>query len=44
MGMCDSGDIFRAKEDDMLSDIKGIKRYTDDILILSKGSFSKKIE
>ena len=42
--MCSLGDILQSKVDDMLSDIKGIKRYTDDILILSKGSFSKKIE
>ena len=44
MGMCDSGDIFRAKEDDMLSDIKGIKTYINDVLFLIKESFSNHIE
>ena len=29
MGMCVSGDIFQAKLDELLGDIKGIKTYID---------------
>ena len=36
MGICDSGDIFKTKVENLLSDIEGIKVYIDDILILSK--------
>ena len=44
MGMCASGDIFQAKVDRLLGDIKGVKTYIDDILVLSKDSFEKNIE
>ena len=36
MGMCASGYIFKAKLDKLLSDIKSVKTYIDDILVLSK--------
>ena len=39
MGMCASGDIFQAKVDKILGDIKGVKTYIDDILVLGKDSF-----
>ena len=39
MGMCTSGDIFQAKVENLLSDIKGVKTYIDNILVLSKESF-----
>ena len=39
MGMCASGDIFQAKLDELLGDIEGVKKYIDDILVLSKDSF-----
>ena len=35
MGVCDSGDIFKAKVYMLLSDIEGAKAYIDDILVLS---------
>ena len=44
MGMCALGYIFQAKLDKLLGDIKGTKKYKDDILFLSKESFSKHIE
>ena len=44
MGMCTSGDIFQAKLDNMLGDIKGIKTYIDDILVLIKEILSKNTE
>ena len=44
MGMCTSGDIFQANIDELLGDIKGIKTYIDDILVLSKDSFEKHVE
>ena len=36
MGMCASGENLQAKVYDLLSDIKGLKTYFDDILVLSK--------
>ena len=44
MGMCASGDISQAKVDKLLGDIKGIKTYIDDILVLRKESFYNNIE
>ena len=44
MGMCDLGDIFQAKVDDLLGDIEGVKTYINDILVLSKDFFTKHIE
>ena len=44
MGMCASGDIFQAKVDELIGDIGGIKKYIDDILVLSKDFFRKHIE
>ena len=43
MGMCTLGDTFQYKLDDLLSDIKGVKLYINDILVLSKEIFSKHI-
>ena len=43
MGMCISGDIFQAKVDGLIGDIKGIKTYIDEILVLSKDSFENHI-
>ena len=36
MGMSTSVDIFQSKADDLFGDIKVIKTYIDDILVLSK--------
>ena len=44
MGMCASGDIFQAKIDKLLSDIKGVKTYINYILVLSKERFEKHID
>ena len=44
MDMCTSGDIFQSKVDEMLGNIKGFKKYIGGISVLSKESFSKKIE
>ena len=41
MGMCASGDIFQAKVGKLLGDIKVIKKYINDIIVLSKDSFEK---
>ena len=38
MGMCASGNIFQAKVEKLLVDIKGVKPYTNDILVLIKES------
>ena len=39
MGLCASGDIFQAKVDEIIGDIKGVKIYIGNILILSKDRF-----
>jgi hypothetical protein len=39
MSMCCSGDVFQAKVDQLLGDIKGVKTYIDNILVISEGSF-----
>ena len=44
MVMCASGDIFQAKVDKLLVDIKGIKMYIDDILILRNYFFTNHIK
>ena len=36
MGLCASGDIFKAKVDEILGDIGGVKTYIDNILVLGK--------
>ena len=36
MGICDSGDIFQTKLDELLSDIKDVKKYIDGITVLRK--------
>ena len=43
MGMCALGDILKAKVDELLGDIEGVKTYIDDILILNKDSFENHI-
>ena len=43
MGMCASGDIFQAKVDDMLCDIKGFKKYIVYLLALNKERLSKRL-
>ena len=43
MVMCASGDIFQARVDKLLGDIRGVKTYIDDILALSKDWFTKHI-
>ena len=43
MDKCTSGDIFQDKVEKLLSDIKGVKTYIDDILLLVKANFSKHI-
>ena len=44
MGMCVLGDILQAKVDWILGDIRGIKLYIDDIIVLIKDSFKNHIE
>ena len=44
IGMCASGNIFQARVDKILSDIKGVKNYIDGILLLIKKRFSKHID
>ena len=44
MGMRASGDIFQAKLDELLGDIKAVKTYIDNILVLSKDWFRNHIE
>ena len=39
MGMCALGEIFQAKVYEMPGDIKGVKIYINDILVLIKESF-----
>ena len=43
-GMYASVDIFQSKVDELPSDIKGVKTYIDDILVLGKDSFENHIE
>ena len=43
-GMCALVDISQAKVDDLLGDIKGIKTYIDNIIILGKDWFTKRME
>ena len=42
--MCALGYIFQAKVYEILSDIEGVKTYTDDILVLIKYIFEKHTE
>ena len=44
MGICAPGDIFQAKVDTLLSDIEVVYTYINDILVLSRESFSKNTE
>ena len=44
MGMCTLGGIFQANLGELLGDIKGVKKYFDDIIVLSKNIFEKHIE
>ena len=44
MGMCASRDIFQAKVYKLVGDIKGVKTYVYDILVLGKDSFEKNID
>ena len=44
MGMCDSGDIFQSEVNELLSGIKGVKTYIDDIIVLSKDGFRNHID
>ena len=44
MGMCAPGDIFPDKLDEILGDIKGVKTYIDDILVLREDIFENHID
>ena len=44
MGMCDLGDIFQTKVNEILGDIEGFKTYIYDALVLIKERFCKQIE
>ena len=44
VGMCDSGDIFQSKVDEILGDVEGVKIYISDLLVLSKYCFRNHIE
>ena len=41
MVICASGDIFQAKVDNLLGDIKGVNIYINDIIFLNKEIFYK---
>ena len=43
MGMCASRDILQYMVDKLLGYIKGVKKYTNDILVLGKDSFENYI-
>ena len=44
MGMVISGNVFQSKMYDLISDIKGVKTYIDDILCIGKSSFADHIK
>ena len=44
MGICALGDIFQVKVDEILGDIKGVKIYIYDLLVLSKEIFYMHID
>ena len=44
MSMCNPGDIFQDKVDEILGDTKGMQPYTNDILTSRKDCFKKHIE
>ena len=44
MGMVISGDVFQSKVYDLLGDIEGVRTYIDDILCISKGTFSEHLD
>ena len=44
MGLCASGDNFQAKVDQIIVDIKGVKTYINNILVLRKGIFPQHID
>ena len=44
MGLCAYHDIFQAKLYELLSDIKGVKMYIINILVLGKGGLSQHID
>ena len=43
MHMCDLGDMFQVRLDELLGDIEGVKMYINDILFLIKDSFKEHI-
>ena len=44
MVLCDSGDIFKSRVDELIGDIQGVKTYFDDILVLVKGILYQHID
>ena len=44
MGMWTSGDIFQAKFDKIFGDIKGVKTYINDIIVLNKDSYENHMD
>ena len=44
MGLCISGEIFQAKVNELLRDIKGLYAYINDILLTTKGSFEEHLQ
>ena len=44
IGMCASGDIIQDKVDKLLGDIKGVKTYINDILVLNKDSYENHMD
>ena len=39
IGMCTSGEISQSKVEKLIGDIKGVKTYINDIIVLSKDIF-----
>ena len=44
MGVAGSPDIFQAKIYELMGDLKGVKAYIDDLLVIKKGTFSQHLE
>ena len=44
MGMCDSGDIFQDKVDELFGYIEGVKTYIHDIIVLRYYIFENHID
>jgi hypothetical protein len=44
MGLCNSVDIFQEKMSELMQDLEYVRTYLDDLLVLTKGTFSDHLE